>query len=228
MFDRYSAAVAPSWGRRALAIASVALHVSAGAVLVLYSICYIEEVAPPAVSLHFFSVAPPPPPPAASSAHRRAAKRNPKPTAPTPTTASKLVAPAPRDERPTGDNHDLTGDSTATSDGKPDGKADGNQPNGTGEQPARTRAAFTLAADRLRADPPHLPEWFTAQHPKQSVRGTFRICLDTSGHVSDVTPMTSIAGSVDPIIMRQIKDTWLYRAQALPVCFAQPFSFQID
>jgi hypothetical protein len=83
-------------------------------------------------------------------------------------------------------------------------------------------------ASRIRADLPHLPEWFTAQHPKQTVRGTFRICLDTSGHVSDVSTILSIAGNVDGVLMQQIKDSWLYKPQALPVCFAQPFSFRIN
>jgi hypothetical protein len=235
MFDRYTAAIAPSWGRRALAIASVALHVSAGIVLVIYSIMYIEEVTPPAVSLRFFSVAPSSAPPAASNHHK--SKREPKPVtnALIPTAASKLVEPKPKE--PIADSDDQTnddgpGDSQGPPGppgppGVPGGPPDG-KPNNTAERKIRDAAAFTLLASRVRADLPHLPEWFTAQHPKQTVHGTFRICLDTSGHVSDVSTILSIAGNVDGALMQQIKDNWLYRPQALPVCFAQPFSFHID
>src|SRR5262249_40870203 len=63
MFDRYVAQTKPSWRRRALIIASGALHAVALVVMIIWSFLHVEEIAPPALSLTFFSAAPPPPPP---------------------------------------------------------------------------------------------------------------------------------------------------------------------
>ena len=63
MFDRYVAQTKPSWKRRALIIGSIAFHAVAFGVLFIYMLIHIEEIAPPALSLTFFSAAPPPPPP---------------------------------------------------------------------------------------------------------------------------------------------------------------------
>ncbi len=98
MFDRYAAATAPSWGRRALVIASIALHVAAAIALAIYSIMHIEEIAPPAVSLTFFSAPPPPPPPPAG--HHKKTPTKPKPTIVVPTHAMQIVQPKVEEKPP--------------------------------------------------------------------------------------------------------------------------------
>jgi tetratricopeptide (TPR) repeat protein len=87
---------------------------------------------------------------------------------------------------------------------------------------------FTVMASRIMAPLPHLPDAFLAVHPEPIVNASFRICLDTEGHVTDVTPKMSTGdATADKSIATQIRNTWLYKAQPLPVCFVQPFRFQI-
>src|SRR5215470_9399226 len=95
MFDRYLAQTKPSWKRRALVIASMVLHGAAGAVLLVWSFLHVEEIAPPAVSLTFFSAAPPPPPPPPPPAGRKTVERKPKvpKVVQQPTEIPKLVQP---------------------------------------------------------------------------------------------------------------------------------------
>ena len=75
MFDRYAAATSPSWGRRALIMASVLVHVTAALVLLVWSIFHIAEIPAPEIALHFFSAPPPPPPPAPGGEREQRTKR---------------------------------------------------------------------------------------------------------------------------------------------------------
>jgi hypothetical protein len=234
MFDRYSAAVAPRWGRRALVLASIALHAGAFVSLIVYSWMHIEEVTAPALVLRFFAVPQASPPPLGSHAKRQHSAK-PKLAVPNPTAIHAPTAPVeperadpPDDTPPEGPPGD--GDPRGVPGGDPHG-VPGNPPGGApGVQPSHETmvAGFTLTASRVSYALPHLPEWFTAQHPRETVHGTFMVCLDTSGHVSRVSTVRSIAGNVDDTIVDQIKSTWLYKPQRLPVCFAQPFAFKID
>ena len=65
------------------------------------------------------------------------------------------------------------------------------------------------------------------QHPLQTMRGMYKICVRTDGHVSDVLVMTSIPG-MDQAIIDQIKSSWVYRPQPLPVCAPRVFLFKIN
>ena len=88
-------------------------------------------------------------------------------------------------------------------------------------------AGFTLAAQVVSAADPHLTDDFKSAHPQQVVKGMYKICLSTDGRVSDVTPVTSIPG-MDQTIIQQIRASWVYKPQPLPVCFAKPFAFKIN
>src|SRR4051812_6865991 len=98
MFDRYLQETKPNWKRRALATASVALHIVAGISLVIYSFFHIEEVTPPVLSLTFFSAAAPPPPPPPPPPKKSSTKTKPKVTPTQPTTITQLVQPKQEDK----------------------------------------------------------------------------------------------------------------------------------
>lgn len=210
-------------------LASIALHAGALIGLVIYSWMHIDELTPPAVVLRFFSVPPPPPPPLGSRprSEHHAKARSSAPAAPS--IPAPTVAPTHAD-LPNDTANDETGDPNDEPVGDPHGDPHGQRGGPPGGPPAHEAvvAGFTLTASRVSASLPHLPDWFIARHAKETVHATFMICLDTSGHVSRVSTVRAIAGNVDDTIIDQIKSTWTYRPQRLPVCFAQPFAFHID
>lgn len=50
------------------------------------------------------------------------------------------------------------------------------------------------------------------------------ICIDKGGHISSVTTLSSIAGADEEIT--HTLQTWTYKEQPIPVCFAQNFEFE--
>src|SRR5213080_2328637 len=98
MFDRYVAQSKPNWKRRAVIIASIALHGVAAIVLIIWSFFHVEEIAPPAVSLTFFSAPPPPPPPPPPAKKKSEVKHIEKKIV-TPTTIPQLVQPKQEEEK---------------------------------------------------------------------------------------------------------------------------------
>ena len=74
---------------------------------------------------------------------------------------------------------------------------------------------------------PHLPDEFKASHPQQTVKGIYKVCIGTDGHISDVTPMTSIP-TMDVTIINQIKSSWTYKPQPVPICTASVVVFKIN
>jgi protein TonB len=231
MFDRYAAATAPSWGRRALAIASIALHVAAAIALAIYSIMHIEEIAPPAVSLTFFSAPPPPPPPPAG--HHKKQQTKPKPTVVIPTHAMTIVQPKVEEKPPEKEEKEEPDEPDGVEGGVKGGVKGGVVggvvgSTGTGGGSPKSVAYFTLNASRLSNPDPHLPDFFKAAHGHSTINASFRICLRQDGHVESVESKMSVAGNVDQMVMDQIKATWLYKPQQLPVCFVQPFKFNIN
>jgi len=97
----------------------------------------------------------------------------------------------------------------------------------TGSAPARVVPSFVIDAQRISSPNPHLPDSFRESHPRQLVRGTYRICVNTSGRVSDVSIVASIPG-LDQAIIEQLKRTWVYKPQPVPVCSERNFIFKID
>ena len=89
--------------------------------------------------------------------------------------------------------------------------------------PPKTVASFVLDAQRISAPDPHLPEGLRT-NPGQHMRATYRICVRQDGHVSDVTIVTPLPGA-DAAIIDQVKRTWIYKPQPLPVCTIRNFMF---
>ena len=238
MFDRYQAATAPSWGRRALVIASISVHGVAAVALGIYSIFHVEEIAPPAVSLTFFSAPPPPPPPPPPARKKTVVEKKVITEVVQPTTTVKIVQPKVEEKKEDkneddGEEGGVEGGVKGGVKGGTVGGVVGGTIGGTGTdlnaKPASPKmvAGFTLAAQVLTAADPHLSDEFKSAHPQQIIKGMYKICLGTDGKVSDVTPMTSIP-TMDATIIQQIRSTWAYKPQPLPICFAKPFAFKIN
>jgi protein TonB len=249
MFDRYVQQTRPDWRRRALAIASISLHVAAGLGLLVYSVFHVEEIAPPNVGVTFFSAPPPPPPPPPPAGKKRSAE-TPKvqPTKVVPTTEPKLVQPVEKppekkpepEPEPESDDGEEGGEEGGEKGGVAGGVKGGvvggtvgGVVGGTGDKPAapppppKMVASFVIAAQQLSHPPPHLPDYFKDSHAGQTVKGTYKVCLREDGHVSDVTPMQGIPG-MDAELASQIKSTWTYKPQPVPLCFVAALEFKIN
>lgn len=232
MFDRYAATTAPSWGRRALALAAIAVHGTAALVLVVYSICRIEEIPPPALAITFLSAPRPPAPPPAGSPKPKASHPAPKRSVIKASTTPAVIEPAVREE-PTSSAEPSTAASGASgaagaADGQPGGVTEG-QPGGDaashGNAP-RSAPMFVLMASAIEAPDPHLTDAFKNSHAGQSVGGAYRICVGTDGHVTDVSVIASVP-SMDELITSHLRSAWRFKPQPLPVCFTKPFRFNI-
>lgn len=240
MFDRYVAQQKPSWKRRAWMIASLVLHAVAGIVIVVWSFFHVEEIAPPAVSLTFFSAPPPPPPPPPPAKKKAESTPKVEPQKPVqPTEVPKIVQPKQEEQKPEETNEDdgveggeeggVKGGEVGGVQGGVVGGVLGGTVGGTGTDPnakGKMVAAFTLAKDQLSHPNPKLPDWYYEKNKGSTVKGMYKVCLRTDGHVADVSPMTPIPG-VDAEVMAQIKSGWTYRPQPVPVCFAAVISFVI-
>jgi protein TonB len=243
MFDRYVAQTKPSWKRRALIIASIALHVTAAMVLVVWSFVHVDEIAPPALSLTFFSAPPPPPPPPPPpAAHHKSTPHKVQPTKVVqPTEVPKIVQPQEQPKPEEKDDSQDDGQQGGVKGGVAGGTVGGTVGgvkggvlggtlggNGTdlNAKPAKMVAGFTLIASQLSHPNPQLPEWFKNAHPQQTVKGMYKVCLRNDGHVGSVYAMTSITG-LDAVIIQQIKAGWLYKPQPVPVCFPAVLRFEI-
>jgi len=73
---------------------------------------------------------------------------------------------------------------------------------------------------------PHLPDVIKAQRKGQTVLGSYKVCIDTSGSVTSVSPVGSIPGA-DEAIISTLRG-WKFKAQAIPVCFAEAFNFIVE
>src|SRR5215831_18614243 len=223
MFDQFIAGRKPSWKRRALIIVSLVLHGAAALGLLIWSIFYVEELAPPAVSLAFFSAAPPPPP------GRKTVERKPKvpKVVQQPTEIPKLVQPPiEKPEEQEGDEEGVEGGVPGGVPGGVVGGVVGGVLGAPPPQPPKMVASFVLDGQRVSSPDPRLPEGVVSAHPGQQLKGTYRICVRQDGRVSDVTVLTPVPGA-DPAIIEQLKSTWIYKPQPLPVCTIRNFIFII-
>lgn len=87
-------------------------------------------------------------------------------------------------------------------------------------------ASFVFDKERLRSPDPHLPPSFSAA-PGEKVKGLYQICVGVDGKVVKVTAVQSIPGA-DQAVMEQIRSTWLYKPQPVPVCTTRAFVFQFN
>jgi protein TonB len=92
------------------------------------------------------------------------------------------------------------------------------QPTQTERPKAKNVPPFVIAKDMLRQAPPRMNEVFRQGHRGQTVSGLYKVCVDTTGEVYEVTPVKAIDGATDEIV-EGIKADWLYRPQQVPVCF---------
>lgn len=238
MFDRYAAATAPSWTRRALAGASVGLHVVAAIAIAIYSIFHVEEIAPPAVSLTFFSAPPPPPPPPPPARKKQTIEKKVPQTQVVQVQNPKIVQPKQEEKKDEPEDDGEEGGQEGGQKGGQVGGTVGGQVGGTvggtgTDLNAKPTGApkmvpmFTLMASVISAPDPHLTDEYKSAHPQQTVKGMYKVCIAADGHVTDVTAMTAIPG-MDETIIQQIKSTWKYKPQPLPVCFGKPIMFKIN
>ncbi len=237
MFDRYVAQQRPSWKRRALIIASLALHAIAAVVILIWSFFHVEEIAPPAVSLTFFNAPPPPPPPPPPPKKKSSSstvEKKPETIIPTkvvqPTDVPKIVQPKePEKKQDEKDDDDGVeggeeGGVKGGTVGGVKGGVLGGSVGGTGTDvnakpgPGKMVAAFTLIKEQLQHPDPRMPEMFRTKFAGQTLRGMYKVCLRQDGRVSDVHVMTSLPGADDEVV-NQIKAGWVYKPQPVPVCF---------
>lgn len=167
MFDRYVSGTKPSWKRRALVIASIALHGVAAVVLLIWSVLHVDEIAPPALSLTFFSAPPPPPPPPPPAGHKSVERKKPTPTKiQQPTEIPKLVQPKepekPAEEEGEGEEGGVEGGVKGGVAGGVVGGVVGGQLGGTGTAPPPPKPknvpASAMKNQELDTPVPHLPD----------------------------------------------------------------------
>ena len=227
MFDRYVQGTKPSWKRRAVLTASLALHGIALVVLVVYSFVHVEEITPPALSLTFFSAPPPPPPPPPPAAHKKVEHKIEKKIV-TPTTVPQLVQPKQEEEK-----DDDAGEEGGVEGGVAGGVAGGTVGGvvgGTGPVPAakpKNVAPHMLEQQKLAGDMPHLPDIVKIQRKGTGLAiSMVKVCIDQGGNVNQVSIIQGIPGA-DQAIMSTIRG-WKYKPQPIPICSMVKFEFQID
>jgi protein TonB len=244
MFDRYVADTRPNWKRRAWVMGSIIAHVVGGMALIIYSIFHVEEIAPPAVSLTFFSAPPPPPPPPPPAGKKREQpKQQPKPDVvvkekpfvqPVDKPPDKKPEPQPEpDDGDDGDDGEKDGQKGGEKGGEKGGQLGGKIGGMSTEKPVppkkeQMRAEFTLK--KVNHPDPHLPDWFKNQHPGQRVEGRYKVCLNPDGHVAYVSTLVGLSG-LDMEIMNHIKGNWVYQlppsAPDTVICFQAFIKFDI-
>jgi hypothetical protein len=86
---------------------------------------------------------------------------------------------------------------------------------------------FVADVQRIHAPDPHLPDSFTQQHPRGAYEAKYRLCFGTDGRVKDVAVISGIPGA-DQAIISHLKETWIYRPQAVPFCTEHRFVFKLE
>lgn len=216
----------------ALAVAGVVEGGALGTFL-LSSLMHVSEISPPPLvvllwraplSLPLPQLLPRPPskpPTARPSSHRAAGARllQPAKNAPPapPTTAPANLEPGPPDDS---DAPPIPGNDPPSNPPAPP------LPPPEPPRPPKKVPFFLIKKQQLSGAEPHLPQIIKQQRRGQTVIGTYLICIAKDGHVSDVTTLQGIPGADEEI--GQTLRTWLYKEQAIPVCFAQHFEFIVE
>jgi periplasmic protein TonB len=255
MFDRYvEERRKPSWYRRSLIGASIVTHSVVGLFLFAMTLFSVDEIRPPALAIVFLKAPPPPPPlPPAFGKKRDTPKPQPvvKPRVRPPTPKvivqpqrekpPEVKPPPPKEEEEVEEEGDPEGVVGGSKMGEKGGTLQGVEggiqgPTGgvgaglpTAAPPPKPKlvASFVFDRERLKYPDPHLPESFLQSHPAQTVKGMYRIFVDTHGSVSKVETVTSLSGA-DQTIIEQVKSTWQYKPQPVPVCTIRVFEFRIN
>jgi hypothetical protein len=226
----------PSWIRRTLFIASIAFHAVAAVGLLIWSVFHVDELPPPEVTLTFFNAAPPPPPPPPPAAAQKKAPTSKPKIVPVKNTA--LKEPQPPKEEPTPEPASTGGESGGVVGGVAGGVVGGvvgapptaappPPPAPPPPAPPKMVPSFVFDKERLAAPDPHLTDSFKDHHAKQSVTATYRICVGPDGRITEAAVIRGLGGTEDDAVINQLRGTWIYKPQPLPVCSVRNFVFNI-
>lgn len=225
----------PSWFRRTLFFGSIGAHGVAAVALVIYSVFHVEELPPPEITLTFFNAPPPPPPPPPpAGAQQKKAPTKPK-IVPVKNTALKEPKPEPKEEP---QEEQSSGQEGGQPGGVPGGVAGGVVGGVVGAPPTaappppppappKMVPSFVFDKQRLSSPDPRLSDPYKDRHPKQSVTATYRICVGPDGRITEVSVIRGLGGTEDDHVIRQLRATWRYKPQPLPVCSVRNFVFNI-
>jgi len=230
-----------SWARRTLFISSIVAHATAAVGLIISSVIHVEELAPPEVTLTFFNAPPPPPPPPPPPAAQKKAQTKPK-TSIVPTKITSFKEPkqdVKKEEEKHEESHSNSNDSAGQAGGVQGGVAGGvvggvvGAPATSAPPPPppptapRMVPSFVFAKEKTGGGDPHLPDEFKSRHPKETLNASYRVCVGTDGRVSEMAVVRGIGG-VDDTVIQQVRGSWAFKPQPVPVCTIWNFVFKIN
>ena len=228
----------PNWIRRTVFITSIVLHAGAAIGLLIWSVFHVEELAPPEVTLTFFN-APPPPPPPPPPAGNNQKKSTPKKTQIVPKIPNPNSLKEPKKVEKEEPKEESSGEPGGVAGGVVGGVAGGVVGGVVGGTPSPAPApapapappkmvpSFVFDKERLSAPDPHLSDDYKNKHPKSTAMSRYRICVGTTGRVTEITVQQPIGGTEDDNVMRQIRSGWVWKPQPLPICTVRAFTFNI-
>jgi len=91
----------------------------------------------------------------------------------------------------------------------------------------REVSSALLQTQKISNPAPKIPEWFQRNFARQTMQATYRICIGTDGHVSEIKVVNALDGGVDDDLVKQIKETWTYRPQLIPLCADSKLMFRL-
>jgi serine/threonine protein kinase len=91
----------------------------------------------------------------------------------------------------------------------------------------REVSSALLQTQKINNPPPRIPEWFQRNFARQTMQAVYRICIGTDGRVSEIKVVTALGGGVDDELLKQIKATWTYRPQLIPLCADSKMMFRL-
>ena len=91
----------------------------------------------------------------------------------------------------------------------------------------REVSSALLQTQKINNPSPKIPEWFQRNFARQTMQAVYRICIGTDGRVSEIKVVTALGGGVDDELLKQIKETWTYRAQLIPLCADSKMMFRL-
>jgi outer membrane biosynthesis protein TonB len=91
----------------------------------------------------------------------------------------------------------------------------------------REVSSALLQTQKLNNPSPKIPEWFQRNFARQTMQAVYRICIGTDGRVADIKILTELGGGVDKELVKQMKETWTYRPQLIPLCADSKLMFRL-
>jgi serine/threonine-protein kinase len=91
----------------------------------------------------------------------------------------------------------------------------------------REVSSALLQTQKINNPSPKIPEWFQRNFARQTMQAVYRICIGTDGRVSEIKVINELGGGVDAELLKQIKQTWTYRPQLIPLCADSKMVFRL-